>query len=256
MKIFIVTDLEGISGIDSIEMMQTDSSHYDYCLQRLMIDTNAAVDGAFSGGANEVVVWDGHWKGTNFIQGMLDSRAVQTKDNFINSLNRSFNAIMFVGTHAMAGTINGFLDHTQNSGKWYNYYVNGRRTGEIGQWGIIAGYFHIPVIMVSGDQAACVEAKQFFGSVECAVVKYGIGRNKAALVNEEEAVEKIREAARKSLSLIGKIKAYKPIMPIEIKLELYRSDYCDELSIGQGVERMDARTVRKIANSGLEIFFR
>jgi len=238
-----------------MEMMQPDSPQYDYCLQRLMADTNAAVDGAFAGGADEVVVWDGHWKGENFIKGMLDSRAVQAEGGFIESFDESFDAVMFVGTHAMAGTLNGFLDHTQNSRQWYNYYVNGRKTGEIGQWGIIAGHFNMPVIMVSGDQAACVEARQFFGTVECAVVKYGIGRNKAALVNEDEALELIREAARKSISRIGEIKTYKPLVPLDIKLELYRSDFCDEISIKQGVERIDARTVRKIAKTGLEIFF-
>jgi len=255
MKIYIVTDLEGISGIDSMEMMQTDSPQYDYCLRRLMADTNTAVDGAFTGGADEVAVWDGHSKGTNFIPGMLDSRALKIGGKFVESLDISFDAIMFVGTHAMAGTLNGFLDHTQNSKRWYNYYVNGRKTGEIGQWGIIAGHYDIPVIMVSGDQAACVEAGQFFGPVECAVVKYGIGRNKAMLVDEEEALKRIREAARKSISRIGEVRVYKPLLPLDIKLELYRSDYCDELSTIQGVERIDARMVRKIAESGLKIFF-
>jgi len=255
MKIYIVTDLEGISGIYSMEMMQKDSSQYEYCLQRLMADTNAAVDGTFAGGADEVVVWDGHSKGTNFIPGMLDSRAIQAEGNYVESFDSSFDAVMFVGTHAMAGTLNGFLDHTQNSKKWYNYYVNGRKTGEIGQWGIIAGHYDIPVIMVSGDQAACVEARQFFGHVECAVVKYGIGRNKAQLVDEEEALGMIRETARKSIARIGEIRAYKPLLPLDVKLELYRSDYCDEMSILEGVERINARTVRKIAKNGLQIFF-
>ena len=255
MKIYIVTDLEGISGINSMEMMQTDSPQYDYCLQRLMADTNAAIEGAFTGGADEVIVWDGHSKGTNFLPGLLDSRALKAEGKFVETLDDSFDAVMFVGTHAMAGTLNGFLDHTQNSKKWYNYYVNGRKTGEIGQWGIIAGHYDIPVIMVSGDQAACVEARQFLGNIECAIVKYGIGRNKAVLINEEEALERIREAARKSISQIGKVRTYKPLLPLDIRLELYRSDYCDELSTIKGVERIDARTVRKIAKNGLEVFF-
>lgn len=63
-------------------------------------------------------------------------------------LDDSFDAVMIIGAHSMAGTINGFLDHTQNSKEWYNYYVNDKKTGEIGQITILAGHFNIPVIMV------------------------------------------------------------------------------------------------------------
>ena len=103
--------------------------------------------------------------------------------------------------------------------------------------------------MVSGDEAACVKARAFLGDIECAVVKYGVGRNNARLVDLDEALNRIRTAARNSLKLIGKIKPYKPLMPLEIKLELYRSDMCDEIDKRcENVERLDARTVRKIVH--------
>lgn len=255
MKIYIITDLEGISGIDSMDMIQKENERYSYSIERLMADTNAAIDGAFAGGATEVVVLDGHGGGGNFIPEMLDKRAEQPRKRLAESLGDSFDALMFIGTHAMAGTLNGFLDHTQNSKKWYNYYVNGRRTGEIGQWAIMGAQYNLPVIMVSGDEAACVEAKQFLGPVECAVVKYGRGRNSADLVNPDEALEIIRNAAKRSISLVKKIKPYKPILPLDIRLELYRSDFCDEIALKPGIERLDARTVRKVSKNYLDILF-
>ncbi len=254
-SIYIMTDLEGISGIDSMDMIQPGHPRYAYSLERLMADTNAAVDGAFLGGAGRVLVCDGHGGGGNFRLDQLDPRAEIAAGPMRRQLDQGLDAVMFVGAHAMAGTWNGFLDHTQNSRQWFNYSVNGRRTGEIGQWGIMAGEFNLPVVMLSGDQAACTEARQFIGPLACAVVKQGIGRNRAELVPESAAEQRIREAAAASLALIHEIRPLRPLLPLEIRLELYRSDFCDEIAAREGVERLDARTVRKIATNYLDILF-
>ena len=77
--------------------------------------------------------------------------------------------------------------------------------------------------------------------------KVRIGRNRARLVDLDEALRRIRTAARDSLRLVDSIKPYKPLLPMEIKLELYRSDMCDALMERcSDVERLDARTVRKV----------
>ncbi|MEN6317067.1 MAG: M55 family metallopeptidase [Clostridiaceae bacterium] len=254
-KIYIMTDLEGISGIDSMDMIQRDDPRYQYCRERLMADTNAAVDGAFQGGAGQVFVCDGHGGGGNFIKEKLDPRAEITSGGMRQQMDKNLDAVMFIGAHAMAGTLNGFLDHTQDSRKWFNYYINGKKTGELGQWGIMAAQYNLPVIMVSGDQAACFEAGQFFGHISCAIVKYGIGRNGAELLPNEEAVALIRNAAAKAIGLIGQIRPYRPLLPLDIKLELYRSDFCDEIAAKPGVERLDARTVRKVSTNYIDILF-
>lgn len=252
MKVLIMTDLEGISGVDTMEMVsEVGTPEHKFALEHLMLDVNAAVEGAFEGGADAVYVVDGHGGGKNFIKEMLDPRAVQVNSKSWQELirNGEIDAYMEVGAHAMAGTINGFLDHTQSSKSWYNYIVNERKSGEIAQGAIFVGAFDIPFVMVSGDEAACVEAKAFLGDIECAVVKYGVGRNNARLVDLDEALEKIKKAAKDSLKLVGKIKPYKPILPLEIKLELYRSDMCDELMKRcNDVERLNARTVRKLVH--------
>lgn len=250
MKVLIMTDLEGISGVNTMEMVSEEGTPgHKFALERLMFDVNAAVDGAFEGGAIAVYVRDGHGGGKNFIKEMLDPRAVEVDSTGWQEIIKSgeINAFMLIGAHAMAGTINGFLDHTQSSKAWYNYIVNGRKCGEIAQGAIFVGAFDVPFVMVSGDQAACVEARSFLGDIECAVVKYGIGRNYARLVELDDALTRIKKAAKDSLKLIGKVKPYKPLLPLEIKLELYRSDMCDELMKKcDNIERLDARTVRKL----------
>lgn len=256
MKIYIFTDLEGISCINNIDMIKRDNMNYQYSIKRLMEDVNSAIDGAFAGGASQVTVIDGHGGGGNFNLSLIDERAdVDLRENGRLKLDSSYNGIFCIGYHAMAGTINGFLDHTQNSMKWFNYWVNGRKTGELGQCGIIGANYGVPVIMVSGDEAACAEARQFFGNVECAAVKRGVGRNNALALDSVIALKLIRDAACRSISLIGAAKPFSPILPMELKLELYRSDYCDEIVGKEGIERIDARTVRKVSNSYLDILF-
>jgi len=256
MKIYIHTDLEGVTGIDNIEMMARDHERHEEARRNLMADLNAAVDGAFAGGAEHVTVLDSHGGGGNFILDLLDKRAENdTKPNkkWWGILDDSYDATFFIGAHAMAGTINGFLDHTQSSVHWYNYSVNGRRMGELGQWAMVAGAFGVPMVMVSGDEAACVEARQFFHPLETATVKRGTGRNRAQLIDPEKAREDIREAARQAISIIPKTRPFVPTKPMEIILEFTRADYCDDVA-SRGAERIDARTVRKVTSDSLALF--
>lgn len=252
MNVVIMTDLEGISGVDRMEMVNdVETPGFRFACERLMHDLNAAVEGAFLGGAKKVYVEDGHGRGENFIKEMLDPRAVQLDFSSWNDMMKSgkIDAYMEVGVHAMPGTINGFLDHVQSSKSWYNYIVNGRKSGEIAQGAIFAGAYDIPFVMVSGDEAACVEAKAFLGDISCAVVKYGIGRNKALSIDLDMALEKIKRASCEGLKKIRSIKPYKPLFPLEIVLELYRTDMCDSMvEQCSGVERIDARSIRKIVH--------
>ncbi len=242
-NVLIVTDLEGISGISTMEML---SEQYEECCRRLMADTNAAVAGAFDGGAERVFVEDGHGGGDNFIAGMLDKRAEQVTLQTYPDMNEVC-AIMQVGAHAMAGTPNGLLDHTQSSVAWHNYTVNGRRCGEMAQSALFAGAYDVPNVMMSGDRAACEEAREFFGEhCACAEVKLAKGRNTAECLPNEEAEKAIYEAAKRGMAEIDNVSPMKIECPFEIELEYNRADYCDNTCRYRGdIERLDARTVRR-----------
>jgi len=257
MKIYIHTDLEGISGIDTYEMIQRDGGRYAECCGLLMGDLNAAIDGAFAGGADHVTVLDSHGGGNNFILEKLDPRASNdTKPNkkWWGILDGTYQGTFFIGAHAMAGTMNAFLDHTQSSLSWHDYSINGRRMGELAQWALVAGNWGVPMLLASGDEAACVEAREFFQPVETAVVKRGIGRNRAELVDLAKARARIREAARRAIALSGQARPFVPAKPMGIILEYNRSDYCDAVANHPGVERLDARTVRKVTSDPLALF--
>jgi D-amino peptidase len=179
----------------------------------------------------------------------MDTRAAYERPNgpldFLPGLDESFSAVFCVGYHAMAGTINGFLDHTQDPYSWHHYLINGRRFGELGQIGVWAGSYNVPVVLVTGDEAACVEGREFFGAIETASVKQGIGRQHARCLHPEIAREKIREAARRAVALIGKIAPLRVEVPFTARLEYHRSDQADAKARRPGTRRIDAYTVER-----------
>jgi D-amino peptidase len=240
-----MTDLEGISGVDRAEMDRRGRSGHRFALERLMLDVNAAVEGALEGGAGDVYVIDGHGSGRNFIMEMLHPKAVRIPIPEWSRIMEIVDAYMEVGLHAMAGTINGFLDHTQSSTSCYNFYVNGRRCGELAQGAIYAGIHDVPSYGQRG-RGGCVEARQFFGDIECAVVQVRRGTQRARLVDLDGGASAHPLRPPGTAGVVGKIRPYKPMLPLEIRLELCRSDMCDALVARcPDVERLDARTVRK-----------
>lgn len=281
MKIFIHTDLEGAVNVDNMEMTHAGKGDTDYAYENLVKDVNAAVEGACVAGATEITVLDSHGGGNGFNPTQLDSRAkydfnglllavrkectalkyapadfdVNSPKKWWGSLDESYAATFFIGAHPMAGTLDGFLDHTFSSQQWYNYYINDKKHGEMGMWATVCSHYKVPFIMMSGDEAACEEARSFFPDVETAAVKKGVGRNTCVMYDPEESRKKIRDAAYNAVMKLkqGIYKPYKVDFPANVKLELYRSDFCDAIAKKEGITRLDARTVTKTVQTGLDI---
>ena len=256
MKVYIMTDLEGAWGVDKKSMVSTDSPDYPTAVSNLLSDINAAIDGAFLGGATEVWVRDGHGGGRNFTAEDLDPRAkLDTTPNWRDGvIDESFSAIFTVGAHAMSGTQNAFYDHTQSSETWHDFTVNGRRWGELAQYASVAGHYRIPMVFVSGDEAACAEARRFFAGVCAVPVKNGLRHTEAESYPFEETRENIRIGAKKSMSLITVVKPFRPLLPMEITLELNRTEFCDWYEGREDVERLDGRTVRRVVNDMRDVY--
>lgn len=248
MKVLIISDLEGVSGVDTFEMCDMQSEAYKRACHLLMQDVNAAVDGAFAGGATEVTVIDGHHCGMNFVKEELHPRAVQmwSRDFTPRTFQAGdFDALMCVGCHAMAGTENGFLDHTQSSAEWFEYTVNGKPYGEIGQQAIWAGSIGVPLVMVCGDQKACDEAKALVPSVATASVKVGKCRNYADCLPLEEAHKRIYDAAADGVRRFREIAPYTIALPATLTLTFMRNDFCDRVAAQSTVSTRNGRTLTK-----------
>ena len=253
MKIYIMTDMEGASGLRLADECSSSSPLYEPARSFLIDDANAAIAGCFDGGAEEVTVNDGHGPARTLDMARMDKRAAYESccgsANVLPALDETYDGLVVVGAHAMAGTVGAFLDHTQSSVVWHDYYINGERYGEIGQWAAIAGHYDVPLLFVAGDRAACEEAERQFPGCATVAVKEAVRRNYARItLPPERAHEAIREGARKAMALAGKLKPWKLEPPVEIKLEFNRADYADTVARNAGVERLDARTVRRMVS--------
>lgn len=254
MKIYILADMEGISGIRLPEQCNksTDGTYPLEGSNLMMQEINAAVDAAFEAGAKEVVVNDTHEGGGQVQIEKMDQRATYETpgaSSLMPSLDDSFSGVILLGHHARAGTLGAFLDHTVDSHEWFECRVNDQVVGEIGIEAAYAGHYNVPVIMVSGDDYTEREAKELLGEVECAVVKYGICRSSAKCLPLSKAHKAVQDAVKTALKSIKKYKPYKPSVPATVQLTVYRSDMADIKAAKPGVERVDARTVRKQVDS-------
>ncbi|MBE7025086.1 MAG: hypothetical protein E7408_03410 [Ruminococcaceae bacterium] len=245
MNVFIMTDLEGVSNIDSMEMIDPKGKDFPYCQQLMMEDLNAAVEGAKRGGAEKIYTVEGHFDA--FAPEKADPRVTIVTMKEWEDVIRSgeIDVYMEVGAHAKAGTMHGFLDHTMSSLQWYKYSINGQQMSEVEINALFVGAFGIPVVMVSGDAAVCRDVQATLGEVAVAPVKKATSRNRAICLPREEALRRICDAAEAGMH-IKKAPFIRPY-PLEIKLELCRSDYCEATMerVGDAARRTDARTVER-----------
>lgn len=260
MKIYILADMEGISGIRKIEQVQPGGNEYWAEGVPLMeADIEAAVAGCRAGGATEVIVADTHAGGGQLRLSKMGGAAVYETPGpdpapqcMMPGLDDSFAGVILLGHHGMAGTLNGFLDHSFSSSTIFEMRLNGRPIGEIGVEAAYAGHYNVPVIMVSGDKAAAVEARDFLGDVECAVVKWGVGRNRARCLPVGQAHELISATAKRAVQRAatrGVFRPFIPNLPATLEVTHYRSDYAEQAMFERWWRRVDARTVRREVTS-------
>lgn len=223
-RIYIVTDLEGASGVYQFAQTREPGPLNDKAKEYLMGDIAAVVGGLRAGGATDVVVLDGHGPGA-FVPHLMapGAKYITGKPRpgpFMTGLDESFAGLVQLAAHAMNGTPDGVLCHTQSSKTENRYWYNGVESGELAQCAAMAGYYDVPTIMVTGDEAACREATKFFGPACVTVaVKRGFSREAAELYPFDEARQALYEGARRAVAAIPQCKPYKLTLPIQAKKE-------------------------------------
>ena len=259
LKVFISVDMEGIWGV--VHSEQT-SPGGDYGPARAWMagDVNAVVEGLLEAGATEIVVNDSHGSMRNILAGDLNPRASLITGtpkplSMMQGIDSSFDAALLIGYHARAGSAPAILDHTISSATVRAVRINGRELPEMGINGLIAGYFGVPVVMLSGDTETCAQARSIFGNeIVTAAVKEAIGRTAARLLPLEEARKRLRESARDAIAKRTAIAPFKLSPPFVFELELNNSLQAEAPALIPGVKRPSARTVTFSATDYLEGF--
>jgi D-amino peptidase len=242
--VFVITDAEGVGGV--CRQDQTDPKDQEM-RQLLTGEINAAVEGFLAGGAEEVIVWDGH-DGSQ----TLSTLTIHPKARLLMGglgasmlMDRHFSAVAYVGQHSKANVRGGIMAHSYSSLGIQNMLLNGKPVGEIDVIAAMAGHFGTPVIMLSGDQAAANELHEIVPGAELAVVKEGIGRYSCISLSAAAARDLIRDAARRSMSKIGVIKPYTVSAPVTLQVEYTtRNSLPADSPKRAGAEVLDDRTIR------------
>ena len=242
-SIFIITDAEGVAGI--CRQDQTDPK--DPELRQLLTgEVNAAVEGFLAGGADEVVVWDGH-DGSQTLSAATIHPAAKLLIGGLGpsmTLERKYAAIAFVGQHSMANVRGGIMAHSYSSLGIQNIRLNGQPIGEIGTRAALAGHFDVPVILLTGDRAATDELRRIVPDAELVAVKEGLGRYVCISMSAQASRDRIRDAAKRAMAKIGQVRPYKIEGPVRLEIEhTTRNSLPLDAATLPGVEALDDRTI-------------
>jgi D-amino peptidase len=247
MKIYIITDLEGPAMISRFDQTRDVTPETKAISMKLLTwEINAAVDGILEADENaEVIVWDGHGSGR------IDVLEFHPKAKLIARgpirppyhMDETFDALFFVGQHAMAGTENAPLCHTYSSKSIEYYKLNGIFVGEFGARAIMAGTLGVPTVFISGDDKAVTEAEALVPGIFGAAVKQGLGRELAIHLSPKAAQKLIKETATQACKNIDAIPPVKMDPPYEQEIRVLEGISIDGYLKSPNTEKIDDRTV-------------
>jgi D-amino peptidase len=250
MKILIACDMEGITGVVDWSQVDSNSASYPRFQHLMTQDVNAAIRGAAMAGADDILVSDGHGPKTNILIEEIDKRArlnsgTPSPLGMVQGIEDGTDAVLFIGYHARVGTENAVLSHTWSL-TTTNVWLNDRVTGEIGLNASVCGHYGAPVLMISGDHAACNEAKEWIPGIETAVIKKGTARYAAECIPPEISGHLIEEAAARAINRFTNgisTKLVKTETPVKISIEFVNDGMVDGIALMPGVRRLDGRRI-------------
>ena len=253
MRVHVISDMEGIAGIVKGQQTNAGEALFEEGRRLYTQEINAAVRGARAAGATEVVVMDCHGAGEGFTFNSLIAEELDPGCEFVvqeewtgytEFLEQGCDAALFVGMHAMAGTPDGILNHTVSGADWHNLSFNGTRVGETGINAALCGTWGCPVVLVTGDRAACAEGKALLGDRLTTVeVKQGLGARSARLLPPARARELVEDGARRALADVSAVAPYDPGRPCEIRVEYKHTTALEKFRFRPGVEIVEPRTL-------------
>jgi D-amino peptidase len=249
LKIYISADMEGIVGVVTGDQLGPPGFEYGRFREFMTQEVNTAIETAFAAGAEEIVVSDSHGNGESLLIEKLPKnvtlvRAWPRPLMMMQGIDETFAGAIFIGYHSGTTNSEGVRAHTISSATLADVRLNGISMPEAGINAAIAGQFNVPVIMISGDDAAIKEATALLGDIEGAVVKWNYGFHSARTMMPEAANDLIREKVKKAMGRLKDFKPYKVTMPIQLDVRFKNYRPAEMLSYLSIVKRTDAHSIR------------
>lgn len=257
MKIYISVDMEGVVGVVTADQLVPTGFEYQRFREFMTQETNAAIEAAFAGGATEVVISDSHGNAENLLIEKLPKNVLLVRGfprplEMMEGLDETFDGVIFIGYHASTMNIEGVRAHTFSSSRLADVRLNDVSVSEGSFNAAVAGHFNVPVIMVSGDDAAVKEVTSAVGDIEGAVVKWNYGFHSAKTMMPEAAYDLIREKVKTAMDRIKSFKPYKVKTPVQLDVRFKNYRPAEILSYLTTVKRIDSHSIRFIGKDMVE----
>jgi len=251
MKIYISADMEGTAGVSSWDQVDARNHTADYFIyQKVMTaEVCAAIAGARKGGARDFLINDSHGPMRNLLLDELpeDARIIfgnRKPYSMVESLDRSFDGVFFTGYHAAIGERNATLCHTYTPSVVYDVRLNGMRCSEATLNAALAGYYGVPVLLITGDRATIQTAKDQMPWLTGVIVKESIGNYAVDSLSPQAAQDAIREGAAQAIRTLKDARPFVVEPPIVLEIDLAKVEQADWIELIPGFERSGDRTVR------------
>jgi D-amino peptidase len=258
LKIYISADMEGIVGVVTNEQLGPQGFEYNRFREFMTAEVNAAAQAAIDAGATEVVISDSHGNGQNLLIEKLPKQVTVVRSwprplMMMQGIDETFDGAIFIGYHTSTNNTAGVRAHTISSARLADVRLNNLSMPEAGINAAIAGYFNVPVIMISGDDAAVKEVTNLLGNIEGAVVKWAYGFHSARTMTPEMALDLIREKVQRAISRIKEFKPYQIKTPVQLDVRFKNYRPSEMLSYLSIVERTDSHSIRFIGKDIIEV---
>ncbi|MER7760422.1 M55 family metallopeptidase [Streptomyces sp. NPDC097619] len=247
MKILISADMEGATGVTWPADVLPGTPQWERCRSLFTSDVNAAALGFFDGGADEVLVNEAHWTMRNLLLERLDERVEmitgrhKTLSMVEGVQHGDVDGIAFVGYHTGAGT-EGVLAHTYLANSITGVWVDGDRASEGLLNARVVAEYGVPVVLVTGDDLTCVDARGYAPRARTVAVKDHVSRYAAVCRPPARTAADIRTAAKEAAALAVR---HEPARtgPVAVVVEFDAEHLSGAATVVPGVERTGERRV-------------
>ena len=258
LKVYISADMEGIAGVVTGDQLGPGGFEYERFRTFMTAEVLAAIQGARDAGATAVVVSDSHGNGESllidqFPEDVTIIRSWPRPLGMMQGIDSSFAAVVFIGYHSSTTSLTGVRAHTLSSATLTSVALNDVLMPEAGISAAIAGYFGVPVVAISGDDAAVAEAQRLLGNIEGAVVKRALSFHSAATMTPQAAQKLIREKVRAGVARHAALRAYVVATPVRLDIGFKNYRQAELLGYLSIVERTGSHSIRFIGPEMLAV---
>ena len=219
----ISADMEGATGVTWTGDVVPGTEQWQRMRRLFTGDVNACVQGLVAGGATSVLVNEAHSAQRNLLLEDLHTSARLLTGrhkplSMMQGIDSSVDGVVFLGYHTAAGS-SGVLAHTYLENSITGVWLDGVHASEGRLNAALAAEYGVPVLLVTGDDLTCEDARSYAPGATGVAVKECVSRYAAICLPPAVAFSQITEAAANAMSLAGRREGAASAHRIEVEFD-------------------------------------